>query len=417
MTKMVHVNETSFGGRRFLSAEEAARALGVSRATLYAYVSRGLIRSEPLAQDSRRRRYHAGDIRRHLQRKAQRREPSLVAAQALHFGAPVLTSTLTLIDGEQLYYRGRDVLQLAVTRSVEEVAGLLWCGEWDCLPSLDDVLTGLTVDNGVDGLTTLEQFQRILPQEEAADMAAFELSAEAVRATAARILALLTVAAAGVEWRHTIVSTLVDGWDVTLHGAERLLTAALILCADHELNVSSFTARCVASAGSTPYQVVLAGLAALQGSRHGGHTSRVATLLDEIREPQRTTQVLRDRLRRGDPIPGFGHPLYEHGDPRARLLLDLIADAAPENPATILAQEVEQQTLRLTKRRPNIDFGLVVLASLLGLARDGGLTIFALGRTIGWIAHAMEQYASGHMIRPRARYLGPLPDEANEGMV
>lgn len=400
-----------------LSAEEAARLLGVSRATLYAYVSRGLIRSEPEASDSRRHRYSAEDVRRLRQRKAQRREPGLAAALALQFGAPVLTSSLTYIDGERFFYRGRDALQLAVTSSIEEVAGLLWCGDWHAELQIETALDMSVVADAPNQLSTLEHFQQILLYAAASDIGAYDLRAKAVRATGARILGLLTVSAAGVELCGTIARTLVDGWGVAQNEAERLLSTALILCADHELNVSSFTARCVASAGSTPYQVVLAGLAALQGMKHGGHTSHVATLFDEIREPQRVTQVLKDRLRRGDAIPGFGHPLYSNGDPRARLLLEVIRKAAPEHQVTILAGEVEKQASSLTGRRPTIDFGLVTLSNLLGLARDGGLTIFALGRTVGWIAHAIEQYESGKMIRPRARYGGPLPDEVSGGMV
>src|SRR5690606_13971117 len=123
--------------------------------------------------------------------------------------------------------------------------------------------------------------------------------------------------AAGVQVQDNMVSTLVHGWRLQLPAADRLLTAALVLCADHELNVSSFTARCVASAGSTPYQVVQAGLAALQGTKHGGHTARAGALLDEIGEPENARNALGARLRRGESIPGFGHVLYPDGDPRA----------------------------------------------------------------------------------------------------
>lgn len=403
--------------KRYMSAAEAAEALGVSRATLYSYVSRGLIRSEPVAHNARRRRYRGEDVQRLIRRKAHRREPSLVAEQALHFGAPVLTSSLTLIDGQRLFYRGEDALQLAQSREVEEVAWFMWAGEWGKVRFDRHLRQGPGAAGAGKDMTMLERFQCALPQLEAHDVSAFDLSPSTVRSAGARILARLTAIAGGRSLSGGLVNTLVKGWKIGDENAKRLLSAALILCADHELNVSSFTARCVASAGSTPYQVVLAGLAALQGTRHGGYTSRVAALLDEVQQPQRARQVLRDRLRRGETIPGFGHPLYSNGDPRARLLLHLIEELAPQGPSAALAQSVAREVGQLAGLRPNVDFALVTLSRLFDLPRDGGLILFALGRTVGWIAHALEQYELGQMIRPRARYHGPLPGAGPESMV
>lgn len=403
--------------KRYMTAKEAASVLGVSRATLYAYVSRGLIRSEPVAEGARRHRYRAEDIRRLQKRKAQRRDPSLAAEQALHFGAPVLASGLTLIDGERFYYRGQNALTLAVTRSVEEVASFLWRGDWRGI-ELQATAPHANLDKSDTAkMTTLERFQHALPRASAADFVAYDLQPRAVFATGERIMALLVSIAAGVPLQRDLVNTLVRGWGLELEGAERLLNAALILCADHELNVSSFTARCVASAGSTPYQVVQAGLAALQGTKHGGHTARVAALLDEVGRPQRARHALGERLRRGDPVPGFGHVLYPNGDPRARILFELMEEAAPDAPALALARAVKQQAAELVGDRPTIDFALATLARLLGREVDGGLAIFALGRTIGWLAHALEQYQEDTMIRPRARYVGPLPSENDEDTV
>jgi citrate synthase len=189
----------------------------------------------------------------------------------------------------------------------------------------------------------------------------------------------------------------------------RLLNAALILLADHELNVSSFTARCVASAGATPYEVVTAGLAALQGAKHGGTVNRVEALLDEIQRPANAARVLSRRLKRGDDIPGFGHRLYPGGDPRARMLLELMAETISRSPALSLSRAVIQEAKALIGEEPNSDFALAVLARLLNLPEGYGLGIFALGRTIGWLAHAIEQYQSDRIIRPRARYVGHLP--------
>jgi citrate synthase len=182
-----------------------------------------------------------------------------------------------------------------------------------------------------------------------------------------------------------------------------------VLCADHELNVSAFTARCAASAGASPYDTVSAALATLKGSRHGGETKRVAALFAEVRTPRRARTAIAGRLRRGDRVPGFGHPLYPNGDPRAALLIQLAANG-PDRGAWSLARAVSHTAGELLREQPNLDFGLVALARSYRLPEDAPILLFALGRTAGWIAHAMEQYASGELIRPRASYTGPAPE-------
>src|SRR5438128_1770896 len=113
-------------GPHYFTAKQAADALGVTLATLYAYTSRGQLRSEPVAGRSRERRYVREDVERLKERKAARRDPSRAAAHGLHWGEPVLESGITLIDNGKIYYRGRDAVELAETWSAEEVAALLW---------------------------------------------------------------------------------------------------------------------------------------------------------------------------------------------------------------------------------------------------------------------------------------------------
>ncbi|MFN8459786.1 MAG: citrate synthase, partial [Anaerolineae bacterium] len=185
----------------------------------------------------------------------------------------------------------------------------------------------------------------------------------------------------------------------------------LILCADHELNVSSFTARCVASAGSTPYQVVQAGLAALQGVKHGRMADRVEAFLREAGSPAGVQAAIASYLRRGEAIPGFGHPLYPSGDPRGRMLLAQTATAYPDSAAVALSQAVAGAVFELIGEYPTVDFGLVTLAQALHLPPGGAITLFALGRAIGWIGHAIEQYQLDRIIRPRAQYIGRQPVE------
>ena len=203
------------------------------------------------------------------------------------------------------------------------------------------------------------------------------------------------------------------GWTPSIASAGPLLQATLVLCADHELNASTFTARCVASTGATPYAVVSAGLAALQGHRHGGASDRLEALVREVGSPRDAKRAIAARLRRGESIPGFGHPLYpEGGDPRARLLLDLVERHRPRAPGTLLMRALHETVAALVGVAPNLDFGLVAVCRALALPVGSAVALMALARTAGWIAHALEQYPDQRLIRPRARYVGALPEPA-----
>ncbi|HYC92509.1 MAG TPA: citrate synthase family protein [Thermoanaerobaculia bacterium] len=387
----------------WLDAREATRLLGISRATLYAYVSRGFVRSEPVPGRSRERRYAREDVERLRLRAEERRNPEKAAAHALRWGVPILESAITLIAGGKLYYRGHDAAELARTRTLEEVASLIWTGAFDS--DLFDTPLHVVGGEGAPGIPMIARMQSILPLVAARDELAFDLRPRAVAQTGWRIINLLTsVAAETRELEPTVEETLARAWAPSSKIAPSLIRAALILCADHELNVSAFTARCVASAGSNPYAVVTAGLAALEGPKHGGATERVEVLFEELRRARDPRKALSDRLRRGAGVDGFGHPLYPDGDPRAALLLELLPKSKELTFALSLAAAAES----VLGERPTLDFALVTVSRALGFPRGSALTMFATGRTIGWIAHAIEQYATGTMIRPRAKYVGPL---------
>ncbi|MCU1244197.1 MAG: Citrate synthase [Acidobacteria bacterium] len=393
----------------WLSAADAAKTLGVSRATLYAYVSRELIRSEPRPGQPRERRYSSEDVEGLRRRNEERRDPEKAARRALQWGVPVLESAITLIAHGRLYYRGRDVAELARTRSVEEVASLIWTGSFES----DVSATRLHVVAGgkaMEPLPFTTRAQSMLPLVAASDSLAWDLRPRAVAQTGWRILNLMTsIAVESSELGDTIEETLQAHWSPDTPHAAELIRAALIVCADHELNVSAFTARCVASAGSNPYSVVTGGLAAIEGTRHGGMTTRVEALFQDVRKSRDLRGALADRLRRGETIDGFGHPLYPGGDPRATLLFELLGERFPKSKELAFARTLAAEAEELLGDKPTMDLALVALARTLRLPAGAPLALFAIGRTIGWIGHAIEQYESGQMIRPRARYNGERP--------
>jgi citrate synthase len=303
----------------------------------------------------------------------------------------VLESGITLIQDGKLYCRGQDALKLAQERTLEQVAELFWGAEATepgHLFQQPPVLTRGQLAHlrrwAKDG--PLPLLQTVLPLGSAADLASYDLRPAAVRLTGARIVRLLA--------------------------AGEVIRMALVLCADHELNASAFVARCAASAGASPYDVVSAALATLKGHRHGGATERLSALLAEAGTPERCRAVLANRLRRGESVPGFGHPLYPAGDPRAALLLSM-AEAAGNEEEWRFVRHLTRAGSELLQARPNLDFGLVAVARTYGLTEDAPLLLFALGRVTGWIGLAIEQYASGELIRPRPRYTGPSPGFEN----
>jgi len=406
-----------------MTAKEAAEALDVSVNTIYAYVSRGLIRSESSADGKRKRRYLREDIDKLLARRQARSNPDQLTQDALHWGAPVLESAITLIDSGRMYYRGLPIEHVVETLTVEECAALIWTGDSAHAEMLfeqvldppaqkyETMLLHVEVD-GAD-LAPIQAFQIVLPIAMADDLTAYDTRPDVVASKGARVLRLMASVAAGdVDRQLSLAEILQRGWQPDDEQSIKLFNTAMILCADHELNVSSFTARVVASAGATPYAVINGGLSALQGAKHGGYTESVEAFLDEIGTSDRVRNVISSRMRRGEttPVPGFGHPLYPDGDPRAPILLNMLMEHYPDSPSIALSRTVIDTVQEMLGDYPTIDFALATLGRTYELQAGCTLGIFALGRMIGWIGHAIEQYNDGQLIRPRARYTGNPPD-------
>ncbi len=386
------MNDNNRPNPPWLSAEQAITLLGVARQTLYAYVSRGQIRTRPDPEDPRRSQYDPQAVETLLRRRRLGRARKAVAEATIDFGEPVLTSRITQISHGVPWYRGQDAIRVAGSASLEETAALLWdTPRFPPLPHSDyqPLGFGTPIARAVRHIAAL------------AGRDGWAAGGDAMLMDAAHCLHAVADAVVDAPAEGPIHRHLARAWHLDEEGTD-LIRRALVLCADHELNASTFAVRVVASTAAALPHCVLAGLAALSGPLHGGMTSRVRAMLAESRIMADPRATVAERLARGEELPGFGQRLYPDGDPRAAALLDLIGPAPRWRGlfGAILAQ---------TGLRPNLDAALVALEQHLSLPEGAALAIFATGRTAGWLAHALEQRAEGQLIRPRATYVGPPP--------
>lgn len=371
----------------WLSAAEALARLGSKPQSLYASVSRGRIRAKPDPIDTRRSLYREEDVDRLASRARGRRSSAVVASEAISWGDPVLPSAISTISGGRLYYRGVDAVDLADTASLEDAATLLWDGSW----SLS------VTQSGPVAATPMAAAFTVLAERAACGAPSSGLGPWQLRGEAAGVLGCIADAmlGAGSGVLHVRLANSLGRPD-----AADVLRRTLVLLADHELNASTFAARVAVSTGASLPAGALAGLATFTGPRHGTAAAAVLALaLDIGPHADRPGDGLREWLGEGRIIPGFGHRLYPRGDIRAEALL-----AAIEVPPAF--QNLAAVADDLLGDRPNVDFALAALTAAYDLPPHAPATIFALARSVGWLAHMLEQVASGQLIRPRARYVG-----------
>jgi citrate synthase len=414
--------------RALLSAREAAALLAIKPATLYAYVSRGLLSSVPGTRGPSRL-YARSDVERLKARHLARSGHGAVAAGALRFGEPVLESALTAIDERGPRYRGHVAVELAERGTAfEAVAELAWSGEFSPelrrFPDESPATSARSLRLLAQRLARVARLVPpaspplgVLPLVVAAlalgDPLRFEVPPGAERARARRLVrALAAGVALAFDPRRVgpalLAPTIAGALAVALGARDTLrvrqvLDRALVVTLDHELNPSSFAARVAASTGADLYACLGAALGALSGPEHGGSCDRIEALVAETARPERATRVIAERLRRGDAMPGFGHPLYPRGDPRARLLLSV---ARPRRRRELTLAALVERMRSARREAPNVDVGLVATAYSLGLPAGAASAVFAVARTAGWLAHAFEQREAGWVMRPRARYVG-----------
>ncbi len=392
----------------YLSAREAAAELGVSPATLYAYVSRGLVRSEPIPGE-RAKRYRAEDVRALRERRAPPAGGEKAAGDGRLLGQPVLSSGLSLIAEGRLFYRGVEATELARHATLETAAGLLWqTADYDPfaaanVPQAAELVRAVT--GAAPGAHPIDRSMAALALAGAGDDAAFNKTDHGLALTAARITRLLAALVGGGPISAApIHRQLAEAWHLSAEGTD-LVRIALVLMADHELNASTFTLRCAVSTGANLYEGTVAALAALKGPLHGGATTRAARQLERLTQGDAMARI-REQAEAGERLAGFGHAIYRDGDPRAAMLLGAIEARLGE---TVLTRSVPAYVTEAVGVRPNADYALAVLAKVLALPRYAGIGLFAVARSIGWAAHAREQMRERVLIRPRAIYTGPAP--------
>ena len=368
---------------------------------MYAYVSRGKLRSEPGAS-RRDRRYRRDDVEWLAQTRTTRRQPAQSLQTALAWGAPILETKLTTVRGNRLYYRGLDASELALSRPFAEVAYWFWTQEFET--------TGTTrnparINRPPPPGLGLRRFKQSLIQITSQPLTA-ALPRSVYLSVAAELVGMFLQKLTGGSDRSlsAAATALRQCWSVDRIQVDTLINAILILCLDHELNVSAFTARVVASAGATLPDVLLAALCAFGGVRHGGAVSRAKAALVQLLSGAEPGRVF--EFDAGRTIPGFGHPLYPDGDCRAALILRLLA-ALPGAKTKQVLRAIDRLGSWLGQS-PNLDLALAACECSLSWPEESGTALFALGRSAGWIGHALEQTESAELIRPRARYVGEL---------
>lgn len=378
------------GDENYLTTAEVARRLKVKPETVYAYVSRGQLTSVR-ARGRRGSLFDTAEVER------------LAGRSVDHPGAIERIEThLSLLQNDELYYRGHLVRELVAGQTFESVAELLWTGElapsepFAAPPELVELARKAIAVAPPEARMT-DQLRIAVAVLGAADPLRFDLTRDSIVATARQLLGALVTALPGQTVDGGLAARL---WPKVSPRPARphLLNSALVLLADHGLAASTIAARVAASARANLYSVVSAGLGALDGHYHGAATTLAYQFLGRALEDP--VKAISDELRSGNSVPGFGHRIYQRRDPRAEVLFGLLAGEP-------VMDRVHDITAKVNGF-PNSDFALAALMHAYDFHPDAGEALFALARIVGWTAHALEEYAEpGLRFRALGNYTGP----------
>lgn len=359
----------------------------------------------------------------------------MIMAKGLE-GVIVDTSGICLIEGNvgRLIYRGYDIHDLASSLSFEEVAYLLWNGDLPNQRQLDELKARLDQQRAIPA--KLKTAMRNLPvSSNTLDVLRTAISILGTGSPlknpdmddAISIAAKIPTINAAFD-RIRKGQEPIDPRNHLSHAANYLymltgrepdpvkvdaVNKYLILLADHGMNSSTFTARVVASTRSDMYSAITAAIGALKGPLHGGAPAPVLQMLKDIGKPERAEAWMRDELKAGRRLMGFGHRVYRTTDPRAEILREIASQTADKG-FFELARNVEETGIRvLQEDRPrkklytNVEFYSAVVMNSVGLPPDLFTATFAASRCIGWTANVLEQVANNRLIRPDIEYTGP----------
>ncbi len=388
--------DTAMDAVRWIRRGEALARLGVKTQTLYAYVSRGRIAARPDPADPRRSLYAVQDIARLSGEPVDDREAAAVhhrASRAANRGEAEICSSLTVIAGGRLFYRGLDAAQLAEAATLEDVARRLW----DARSTNPFAQIRPRVGTVPGGSIRARLFAALARRaEEDADPKT--RTADALKLECARVLDEAVDAAAGSGPRLFLHQRLARSWKTPERDAH-LVRRALVLSADNEMNAAVLATRAAVDGGAAPAAAAFAGLLTLTGSDMMAELTRASDWVIAVRR-QATDAARRAHAAGG--LAGFGSDDYPAGDPRAAALLGA-ADLPPD-----LAMAVREGEAA-TGRPANFSLALAIVARRLELPREAAGDLLLLGRLAGLLGHALDQATNGSPIRARLRYVGPEP--------
>jgi len=385
-----------------LTAVQAAARLGVKPATLYAYVSRGLLAR---TRDASGSTFDALEVEAFAAARRRTAAPPAHPTTGMPLG--VIRTDIADIEDDELLYRGRRARDL-IDRPFAEVVAWLWDDARVDAPdtaigSARAMVQALPLHAGA-----MDRLRAALTGFAADDPLRRDATAETAHRIGWTLLTGLPVALGGHP-RTDLARALVGAWTpAPTDAVVTAVNAALVLLIDHDLAVSTFAARAAASARADAYAAVSAALGAADSPLHISAATRTARLLTRVRRGMEPERALAEALQDGSGIPGFGHPLYRGVDDRADALFPLLTDL-PDGEGTMDAvRRLRTAVADRARLAPNVDLALAALASAARLPEDAPATVFVVGRTAGWIAHIAAEYAEPAMrLRPRGEYVGP----------